>query len=159
MSFGNRGEATMADRTGSQEPPRPVIIPDGGLGSALPEWMQVKPEWAEREDVRPVATVRHRPIPTPDTSPIVLADILTVDDMPDWLRSVAARPVAADEVTTTTVDSEATPEPVTVAARTEPLASAVPAHPWWASDRMMAGLLIAVILTILFVLFTAITLM
>lgn len=152
----------MADRTGNQEPARQVVIPDGGLGATLPDWMQAKPEWTDREQVEAAPIVRDRPVPAPDTSPIVLADILTVDDMPGWLRTVAERPVTEDVAAV--VASEAKPAAVafattTVSEAVESSATPSPAHPWWASDRMMAGLLIAVILTILFVLFTAIRLM
>ena len=157
----------MADRPEKQEPGRPVVIPDGGLAGSLPEWMQVKPEWTARDKGDDVPIERHRPVPEPDSSPILLADILTVDDLPDWLKAVAGR----HDVTSRDARVEPTVEPdVVMLAEVEddtpgkvsPIALDLGGggrveHPWWASDRVMAGLMIAVIVTLVFVLIMALT--
>ena len=63
--------------------PAPVI-PDGGLGDALPEWLRTTPSWTKAPDAP-------RAIPEPDTSVIDPASLVTIDDLPAWLRAVAAR--------------------------------------------------------------------
>lgn len=157
----------MADQPERQQPGRPVAIPDGGLGAALPDWMQEKPEWSDRDESVVSTLIRDRPVPNPDTSPILLADIVTIDDLPGWLRDVARRPaadapVSADgDVATGQAEPDLTSEPAAPVTTFTPGRSDTNGseHPWWASDRAMAGLLIAVIITLFFVLITAVRMM
>ena len=149
----------MADQPERQQSGRPVAIPDGGLGSAVPDWMQAKPEWTGRERTDKPPVVRERSVPEPDTSPILLADIVTIDDLPDWLRAVANRPDEADDVVLVPVEPEPDVDASPVTSPVENTGVQGREHPWWASDRVMAGLLIAVIVTIFFVLITAARLM
>jgi hypothetical protein len=96
---------------------------------------------------------------TPDHSSIDLAAILTAEDLPVWLQEIARRSTVdqdgLDATTATPVSVTGSVSPETPA---DPLdVSDVVPQPWWASDRIMAGLLIAVALTILFVLITTIS--
>ena len=156
----------MADRPEKQEPGRPVVIPDGGLAGSLPEWMQVKPEWTARDKGDDVPIERHRPVPEPDTSPILLADILTVDDLPDWLKAVAGRQDVTSHDVRVGPEAESVVMPAEAkdggSVQASPIALDLGdersiEHPWWASDRVMAGLMIAVIVTLVFVLIMALT--
>ena len=60
-------------------------IPDGGLGSGMPEWLRRPPAW------RNAGTTPSPPrkIPPPDTSPIDPRTILTIGDLPTWLQGIA----------------------------------------------------------------------
>lgn len=102
----------MADRerdpeTKDQQESPEFVIPDGGLSTSMPAWLLQRPNWATSDTPtgnQPVelemsagiaelveATMVVRELPPPDASPIHLADVLTVDDLPDWLRAVADR--------------------------------------------------------------------
>lgn len=67
------------------EQPAPPPIPDGGLGEAMPEWLRRPPAW---RDLAPKGPPR-RALPPPDTSTIEPATLISVDDLPDWLRRLA----------------------------------------------------------------------
>ncbi len=64
----------------------PAPIPDGGLSSAMPAWLQQPPAW-KREPVQVPAAVRT--LPPPDASTIDPATLLDIDDLPAWLRNLA----------------------------------------------------------------------
>ena len=73
----------------ARDAPTPVI-PDGGLGDALPEWLRTTPSWTKAPDAL-------RTIPEPDTSEIDPASLVTIDDLPGWLQAVAARSASSRE--------------------------------------------------------------
>lgn len=70
------------DRAASAGEPR--AIPDGGLGEAMPEWLRRPPAWRQLEPRAP-----RKPLPPPDTSVIDPATLVSVDDLPAWLRAIA----------------------------------------------------------------------
>jgi hypothetical protein len=59
-------------------------IPDGGLGAAMPAWLQQPPVWKQ-----PPIQATSRTLPEPDTSAIDLSTMLDDDDLPQWLRDMA----------------------------------------------------------------------
>ncbi len=61
-------------------------IPDGGLGTVMPDWLRRPPAW---QDLR-TAPVTPGDVPHPETSPIDPRTILTAEDLPDWLKRIAA---------------------------------------------------------------------
>lgn len=68
------------------EPERPLPpLPDGGLAAAMPEWLRAAPGQAP-----PVGGAAVPPVAGPAAPTDELADILTVDDLPPWLRELAA---------------------------------------------------------------------
>jgi hypothetical protein len=109
------------------------VIPDGGLGSSMPEWLRRPPTWKQVADAPPTQQV-----PEPDTSLIDPATFLEIDDLPAWLQAVARRveahaaadraapaPEGADEPT------EPSPEPARAIAPqpyAEPPLDATPAE-------------------------------
>lgn len=129
----------MSDRNRADSEPGDVerpefVIPDGGLGTSMPEWLLQRPDWAaapaspDASDiadalVKPVVEPTHvtvaavgkplRELPPPDTSPIQLSDVLEVDDLPAWLRAIAERAererAEADNATLPAVPSSTVP--------------------------------------------------
>ncbi|HYJ13492.1 MAG TPA: hypothetical protein VEW66_07870 [Thermomicrobiales bacterium] len=149
----------MTDQPPPSELERSRAIPDGGLAaSGLPEWMQERPQWSVRPVAFDVPVLQARELPAPDVSTIDLATFLTADDLPVWLQDVARRPATGKDETGHSSDS---PDLSAGPARPD-VESSLNAHvapgtsPWWTSDRIMAALLIAVVLTILFVLITTV---
>jgi|GEM_PF-1681209 len=176
--------------SGDRGDPRP--IPDGGLGSAMPAWLQKPPSWKRAGTPRP-----ERTIPPPDTSSIDPGTMLDIDDLPQWLRTIAQRessreaPAAEEPLPETSSGSGTGPRIVTSdePARTpygrivSRPATTHPAHPipippdrppatgedanasfvksgsrpqpWWMSDGAIGGLLVAIILTMLYVVLVA----
>ncbi len=61
-------------------------IPDGGLSSAMPDWLQQTPSWK-----RPPEPTSVRSIPAPDTSVIDPRTLIDIDDLPQWLQAVSSR--------------------------------------------------------------------
>jgi hypothetical protein len=122
--------------------------------------MQTKPEWSAHPATPDVPLVTTRSVPAPDTSTIDLTTILTADDLPVWLQDVALRPASpGSERDSPSNSGDVTVETVRSHADSVSHMDANPVtQPWWTSDRIMAGLLIAVVLTILFVLITTIRL-
>jgi len=99
----------MADwnaAAGESEDDTPVI-PDGGLGTSMPEWLKVPPAWATAAD--------ERPLPAPDNSPIDPATLVREEDIPVWMRNLSRhmRERAAAEVTLPdlAIDEEEPAEP------------------------------------------------
>jgi hypothetical protein len=143
----------MNDPSHESAPAPGRTIPDGGLAaSGLPEWMQSTPEWVQRAPESGGLEPKVRDVPVPDHSIIDPVSLLTIDDLPVWLRQVAVRPIGLGDETAVVTPSVSLPEPgIAVPSgsirRTDPAT-----QPWWTSDRVMVGLLIAVVLTILFVL-------
>lgn len=104
MADGEHNDQT-AEKPGNPE----FAIPDGGLSTSMPAWLLQRPNWATGDsavmpessepdvaiepalDPGPPEEAPPRELPSPDTSPIQLADVLTVDDLPAWLRAVADR--------------------------------------------------------------------
>ena len=72
-------------QTNSGEPEAMLPIPDGGLGSGMPDWLRRPPAW-RNAGTTPASP---RKIPPPDTSPIDPRTILTIDDLPTWLQGIA----------------------------------------------------------------------
>lgn len=166
---------------GAVVPQRP--IPDGGLGSAMPEWLQQTPSWK-----RPPEPPAVRSIPAPDASVIDPRQLIDIDDLPQWLRAVSSRdlapapatPVVADQSTPTRreADTSATPpehttalQPAVATAPSPPVIESPPTNqhepvrlrpsstaisqPWWMSDAAVALLFVAIILTIIYVVLVA----
>lgn len=78
----------MSDRSPQANPGEPDAmppIPDGGLGSGMPEWLRRPPAWRSA-GTTPVPPKRN---PPPDSSPIDPRTILTLDDLPAWLQGIA----------------------------------------------------------------------
>lgn len=61
-------------------------IPDGGLSTSMPSWLNQPPAW-KRQPVKVEAPART--LPPPDESIIDPATMLTDDDLPAWLRTMA----------------------------------------------------------------------
>lgn len=76
-------------RADQGEPDALPPIPDGGLGSGMPEWLRRPPAWRVAGTSAIPAAPPPRDIPPPDTSPIDPRTILTVDDLPAWLQGIA----------------------------------------------------------------------
>ena len=75
----------MSDDQQSEEM-RP--IPDGGLKDAMPSWLKRPPAWRSM----PTAEERHeRALPEPDTSEIDPKTLVDINDLPQWLQTIAAR--------------------------------------------------------------------
>ncbi len=155
-------------------------IPDGGLGAAMPDWLQETPGWK-----RPPQTAAARPIPDPDTSVIDPARLIDVDDLPEWLRAVSTRepadhvpatappipeapgsPMASDLAAIVPVEqgalerAKASPGSSREAADDgDPIhlitASGDAGQPWWLSDGAVAVLFVAIILTMIYVVLVA----
>lgn len=75
--------SSPGDRSGERGGERP--IPDGGLGEAMPDWLRRPPAWRSLEPGPSPA----RRLPPPDTSVIDPDRLLTVEDLPDWLQTLA----------------------------------------------------------------------
>lgn len=72
----------------NQEPMRP--IPDGGLKDAMPAWLKRPPAWRSL----PTAEERfERTLPEPDTRVIDPTSLVDISDLPQWLRTIAAREI------------------------------------------------------------------
>lgn len=93
----------MTDRTNRQPDddvevstwPSPRTIPDGNLGSTMPDWMRQAPSWKKAPEPEPEPEPKYepvRPIPAPDTSVIDPRSLIAVDDLPEWLQAVSSRP-------------------------------------------------------------------
>lgn len=79
----------MAPRDDQPEPDMPPI-PDGGLSTAMPEWLRRPPAWRtlpDREEAR-AATVESTNLPQADTSAIDPRTFIQDNDLPEWLRSM-----------------------------------------------------------------------
>lgn len=72
-------------------------IPDGGLADAMPDWLRRPPAWRNlpRTTTPATAVPSRPPLPDPDTSIIDPRTLVSVDDLPAWLREIAARPLTA----------------------------------------------------------------
>ena len=158
-------------------------IPDGGLSSAMPEWLQQTPSWK-----RPPELPAARSIPAPDASVIDPRQLIDIDDLPEWLQAVSSRNVEPARVTQKVDDLSTPTRPETVTVATAPgltsaLEPVVPSalspsvvdspptdrhepvrlmpspiatgHPWWMSDAVVAALFVAIILTIIYVILVA----
>lgn len=109
------------DRSGEQAAPRP--IPDGGLGKAMPEWLRRPPAWRNLEPKAPP----RRPLPPPDTSVIDPATLISVDDLPAWLQTIAQPPkIQRDEPATPPETPERRVIPREIEARPRPALSPAP---------------------------------
>lgn len=170
------------DRTQGQEDQQPRI-PDGGLSSAMPEWLRQPPAWK-----RPAVQTRERSLPDPDSSVIDPASLVDVENLPRWLRELAAassqepaavpvesRPFAqppSDEESAVASPLEgeahltAQHEDVVETRRNrhvaeEPESELVPfrhvhqSYPWWLSNVAIAILFTAIVVTLIYVLLEA----
>lgn len=71
-------------------------IPDGGLRESMPGWLKRPPAW--RSKLSTPEERFERSLPAPDTSTIDPSTLVTVDDLPQWLKNIAARgPIAPTE--------------------------------------------------------------
>ena len=149
------------------DPVRP--IPDGGLGSTMPAWLLQPPAWKRNQTSTTV-----RSIPAPDASVIDPRSLLEIDDLPPWLQAIAGRDATVDIESSVGVESDREPSapseetPGDIVSHAQPRTStsidsrvappAVPEsakRPWWMSDGVIGGLLVAVILTMIYVLLVA----
>lgn len=82
-----------------QQPQELRPIPDGGLKDNMPGWLKRPPAWRNM----PSAEQRHeRTLPEPDTSEIDPKTLVDINDLPQWLQTIAARgdvPVPAPDQT------------------------------------------------------------
>lgn len=154
-------EPDTGSSPGSGQPP----IPDGGLGTSMPDWLQRPPAWRGMGD----RSLEKRDLPPPDTSVIDPRTMLDIGDLPQWLQRIAAR--AEDSGTTVTGVSEAEVSPPP--APTGPAATETPpdiaeslstsiqeqspeivllpaamkqAEAWWRSGAVLKGLAVMAIL-------------
>ncbi len=97
--------STPDDRRNDDADPIPDRrpIPDGGLGSAMPDWMRQTPSW--KRQAEPAAV---RMIPEAETSIIDPRQLIDIDDLPEWLQAVASR-LAAPVDATALVDAPVDP--------------------------------------------------
>lgn len=113
----------------NQQPEDMRPIPDGGLKDAMPGWLKRPPAWRNM----PTAQERHeRALPEPDTSEIDPATLVDVNDLPQWLQTIAARgeiPLsepdesvgyALEQIQAAASKSTPNPDPVEVAAPDSP---------------------------------------
>lgn len=135
--------------TGTDEEMRP--LPDGGLSNAMPDWLRRPPAWRDmpRQD-RPATG--EKPLPEPDTSVIDPRQLITVDDLPQWLRDIAAREPMTEPAPPTPKHPETTivtaPDPEPTPA--DPVAPATGTALWiWA----MRAAIILIILSIIYYVF------
>lgn len=148
-----------------------IVIPDGGLGAAMPEWLQQPPAWKRAREVGAVPD-----LPPPDTSEIDPRAMLDIEDLPRWLQDIAGReheasagakaPIAPvrspGQASALRPRDEATPsETPTVTygwpgdeTLPQPLRM-TPDRPWWTSDLATGMLLAAVVLTMIYVILVA----
>ncbi len=145
-------------------------IPDGGLGSAMPDWLQQPPAWK-----RASGHGARKAIPDPDTSVIDPRQMIDIDDLPQWLQQIARRgvesrpetpnlpaPSSVERSSPLSIPEEkgiAHEKPVPMHlpeenAMVEIRASEPPEH-WWLSDSVVGALFIAIILTIIYVVLVA----
>jgi len=147
------------ESTSTEEEMRP--LPDGGLSSAMPDWLRRPPAW--RDLPRNDTPAAEKSLPEPDTSVIDPRELITVDDLPQWLRDIAARepalegdPPAPDQAEAMDVVTSPGPTPARTA-RVEPVPIQFPdtppatrTLPWiWA----MRAAIILIILAIIFYVF------
>lgn len=76
-------------RSDQGEPDALPPIPDGGLGSGMPEWLRRPPAWRSAGTSAAPPAAPAKALPHPDTSPIDPRSILTVEDLPAWLQGIA----------------------------------------------------------------------
>ena len=150
-------------------------IPDGGLGSSMPAWLRQPPAWK-----RTATVLAGRSIPPPDTSTIDPRTMLEIDDLPQWLQAVARRESGRDATAAQVlslaleVEPELQPSSPNIATRGEvfpthpkdshvaietrappPVEVTNSTRPWWMSDGAIKALLVAVILTLVYVVLVA----
>jgi len=150
-------------------------IPDGGLGSSMPAWLRQPPAWK-----RTATVLAGRSIPPPDTSTIDPRTMLEIDDLPQWLQAVARRESGRDATAAEglslalEVEPELQPSSPNIATRGEvfpthpkdshvaietrappPVEVTNSTRPWWMSDGAIKALLVAVILTLVYVVLVA----
>lgn len=137
------------DSTGPDEEMRP--LPDGGLSSSMPDWLRRPPAWRDlphKNDPPDEGS-----LPEPDTSVIDPRKLVTVDDLPQWLRDIAARepePVPGSEVAEEPVASEPEPDAPSQPAPVPHTTGPQIVVPWiWA----MRAAIILIILSIIFYVF------
>jgi hypothetical protein len=143
-------------------------LPDGGLGTAMPDWLRRPPAW---RDLKPRDGARGRDLPDPDISVIDPRTFVDLADLPPWLQAIAARGEHAEDAIApppegpvSTGEPNAVPEPADeprqvpfVAEQKAPEAldfsTPSPAVPWWQSGIVLLTLtnqlVVAVILIVL----------
>jgi hypothetical protein len=148
-------------------------LPDGGLTSAMPEWLRRPPAWRDLS-VTPDASAS-RELPEPDTSVIDPRTLIDVADLPPWLQSIAARSsggpmepdsseapgepkpdeaVVAGEVTEVAPESRKVPF---VAEESDhiPLAESIASPPWWRSSMAISALATALVIAVALIILLA----
>lgn len=90
-------------RDDEQLPP----IPDGGLASSMPDWLQRPPAWRAVEDEPAELDHDHSDaLPQAETSTIDPRTFLTEDDLPPWLRGLH-RPAGPEQEDARSLEREA----------------------------------------------------
>lgn len=155
----------------TQPTDQPLAIPDGGLGEAMPDWLQRPPAW--REPAR--AASGPRALPPPDTTPIDPRTMLDIGDLPLWLQRIAARAAGhgqtgGEPVTPPDPDGEragmpddavpAEPEPPSSRPAAPEIVLLPPPRPsepqWWRSRVGLGGVAAIVLLIVIWVVLVAI---
>ena len=93
------------DAADAQKPLPP--LPDGGLQASMPEWLRSAPQTGQ------ATTLEHAPAADPDT--IDLRSFLSADDLPEWVRRLAAereRQPSAPNSSTIAAGAPPAPRPV-----------------------------------------------
>lgn len=137
------------ESTGTDEEMRP--LPDGGLSEAMPDWLRRPPAWRElpRKD-EPITG--EKPLPEPDTSVIDPRDLVTIDDLPQWLRDIAARDTGHPEPVVPPAPAQPEPTPPTPGpAPATPAVTPAPGTALWI--WAMRAAIILIILAIIFYVF------
>lgn len=98
MTNQRRGQPEETEMDAGSRPSQPVI-PDGGLGAGMPEWLRQTPSWKRTSEATGATPVRA--LPAPDTSVIDPRRLIGIDDLPGWLQALSARekdaPVVASQ--------------------------------------------------------------
>jgi hypothetical protein len=145
-------------------------LPDGGLATAMPDWLRRPPAW---RDLKPRDDLIKRDLPEPDTSVIDPRTFVDLADLPPWLQAIAARGERADDANAEhseglapTTESEPIPEPTDetrqvpfVAEQSAPdpldFSTPSPAVPWWQSGIVLLTLTILLVVAVILIVLLA----
>lgn len=133
-------------------------LPDGGLGTAMPDWLRRPPAW---RDLKPREVTATHDLPAPDTSVIDPRAFVDLADLPPWLQAIAARgdtlaasagvggQPATEGSSAPEVAEEPRQQPATSGEKVPEaldFSTPAPSVPWWQSGIVLMTL--AVLLTV-----------